>query len=511
MSDDTRILFPAGVDGGPMLRPLYSPAWKARPEWSRNARPIGGTLYRRTITRDSPLRFALTYLPHYLRDRHTREIALADAHLDMARSALRWMDPRPCRDAWVLPREAGKSVWLFLVLPLWALAHGHRRFFLAFALTGEQAEGHLANLRAELAENELLLADYPELRQRKGPGSSATKRTTTVGGATIAARGMSGTTLGTRAREARPDLMLGDDLQPGPEKHTPERKATIETAVTASILPMGDRSTVVQLAGTTTMHGCLMHDVVRAALPESDPEARVAPWISAHGFTPHYYPAIVDEGTAAERSMWPARWTLDELREMRDTGGSEYALNYANRPEQAGQAGYWRRELIRYDPRVEVVRRILYADVAMTQRARSDQTALVLLGVDRSGRRAVIEHAELARIEGMALRERMWALTEAHRSTLKEWVIESNQGGDRWREIVAPVPFGVELDLEHVGGHKRSRIEVALKHYQRGAVVHRAPLTELEEQMLAWTPSATRDDGLDALAGALRRAFPPSA
>lgn len=497
----TAILFPDGVDGAPVLRPLRHSAWRAAPQ-------LGGAVYRREVTHDSPLRFALTYLPHYLRDRHTGVIALADAHLDMARAALRWTRPEPCRDAWVLPRGAGKTVWLFLVLPLWALAHGHRRHFLAFSLTGAQAEGHLANLRAELASNELLLADFPELARRRGPGASDTKRTVTVSGAAIAARGLGGTALGIRSGADRPDLIVGDDLQPDYAHHTPEQKRKIEAMLTGSILPMGDRTTVAQVAGTTTMPGCLMHDVVRAALPATDREHRVAPWIAEHGFESHYYPAILDEGTAAERSLWPQRWTLEELHAMRAGAPQDYALNYANRPETAGVAGYWRRELIRYDPRVEVTRRILYADVAMTQRAKSDQTALVLLGVDRAGRRAVVEHAELGRIDGLELRERMWALTGAHRGTLKEWLVEGNQGGDRWRELLSPVPSGVSLDVEHVSGSKRSRIEAALAHYQRGAVVHRAPLTALEEQMLAWTPAATADDGLDALAGALRRAFP---
>lgn len=497
----TSIIFPTGVDGRRILQPLTHSAWRAAPD-------VGGSAYRRAVTRDSPLRFALTYLPHYLRDRHTGLIALSPAHMAMAAAAQRWMKPEPARDAWVLPRATGKTVWLFLILPLWALAHGHRRFFLAFALTGEQAEGHLSNLRHELAANDLLLADFPELVRRRGPGASDTKRTVTVSGATIAARGLGGTALGIRSGVDRPDLIVGDDLQPGPERHTPERKAQIEEALTSSILPMGDRTTVTQLAGTTTMVGCLMHDVVRAALPAGDREHRVAPWIGAHGFVPHYWPAILDEGTPDERSLWPQRWSLADLHAHRERAPQDFALNMSNRPEESASRGYWTRELIRYDPRVTIVRRILYADPAMTQNARSDQTALVLLGLDRSGRVAVVEHAELGRIEGTMLRDRMWALTEAHRGTLKEWVIESNQGGERWREIVAPVPSGVTLDLEHVAGHKRSRIEAALAHYQRRAVVHRAPLTSLEEQMLAWTPAATRDDGLDALAGALRRAFP---
>lgn len=495
------IVFPDHVDGRPYLRPLLHSAWAASP-----ATP-GSSAYRRAVTRDSPIRFALTYLRPSVTNRHTGVVSFSEAHLDMAEHALAWMDPRPRLDGWVLPRNLGKSTWLFRILPLWALAHGHRRFFLAVSLTSDQAELHLAAIRGDLARNARLLADFPELARRRGPGGSDTKRTVTMSGATIAARGLGGSALGIKSDDDRPDLIVGDDLEPDEAHHTAERKRKIESLVVNSVLPMGDESAAVALAGTTTMAGSLMHDVVKAALPAGDPDRAVAPWIAAKGLRPHYWPPIVDEGTERERSLWPQRWTVEQLREHRRTAPQDYALNLANRPEEAGVRGYWTRDLIRYDPRRQIVRRILYADVATTNNRRSDLTALVLVGVTGDGRRAVVEYADAGRWWGRELLDRMCQLTEAMPETLREWVVETNQGGDRWREILAPVPHGVTLDTEHVSGVKRSRIEQALGEYQRAAVEHARPLPKLEAQQLAWTPAADEDDLLDALAGALRRAF----
>jgi hypothetical protein len=509
-----RVIFPPGVDGWPYLSPFFlpdgrpHPLWTARPEWSRNGSPIGGTLYRHTVTRDSPLRFGLTYLRPFLTNRHTGVIALSDAHLAMARAGLALMHPYPQLDAWVLPRGFAKTTWLYVILPAWALAHGHRKFFLSFALTKDQAEGHLAKLRHQLDVNELLLGDFPGLRKLKGSGASNTKATVTTSGATLAARALTGQTAGMSDLDgARPDAIVGDDVQPEPADFTAEAKVKIESRIVNKILPMGDETTVVTLAGTTVGAGCLMDDVVRAALPVEHKDHRVAPWISAHQFTPHYFPAILDEGTPYERSLWPQRRSLEWLRRHREQAPQDYALNFSNRPEEAGARGYWQREHIRYDERLHVVRRLLYADVAMTQRAKSDETVIILLGVTADGRTAVVEHTEAGRFEGRVLRDRMWQITAAYPGTLHEWYVEGNQGRDRWLEIISPVPAGVELVMDNAEGHKADRIIWALAQYQRRAVFHRHPLTALEEQMLAWTPtSRAHDDRVDALAGALKRA-----
>ena len=91
-----------------------------RPEMLLNAES------RKLVCKFDPLLFALTYLPHHLRGPETGdEITLSEFHLELADAAKEWAlptaEPQSDRDAYVCPRDAGKSTWLFLVLPIWAV------------------------------------------------------------------------------------------------------------------------------------------------------------------------------------------------------------------------------------------------------------------------------------------------------------------------------------------------------------------------------------------------------
>jgi hypothetical protein len=485
--------FPPGIDGRALLEPCFHSAW-------RQVSPQGRG-YRIAITRESPLLFAVTYLGHHLRNQTTGLMSFGPHHLDFARRARLYMRREAVRDAWVLPRRGAKSTWKFLVEPLWAMAHNHRQLALFVAYNGEQAELQTANLRTELAENELLLYDFPELRPKRG---SNTKRTVLTSGAGFAARGLFTTSHGMKVSSARPDHIVGDDLQPGPEHHNPEMKAKIQAALTSSILPMGAGHTVVQLAGTTTMRGCLMDDVGRAARGE-----QVASWIVGHGFTPRYYPAIVDEGTPHERSLWPQNWSLAELCRLRTEAPQDYALNYANRPEREDVKGWWRPEHIRHEPRLSqyVGERVMYIDPAMKSKKKNDMTAIVVGGLAPGGI-AVIEVAEAGHWPGEETRLKVWDHL-VYNPSIKTVIVEDNQGGDYNLSNLRPLPRAdVHLVGETVKGSKRSRIEQALRHYQRRAVVHTELLEQLEQQQMAWKPSADVDDLLDGVAGLLRRLFP---
>lgn len=223
--------------------------------------------YRRYVCRNSPLRFACTYFLDYLTDPITEQASLSRFHCDMARDAERWTQSGPGRrNVWIAPREAGKSVWRHLILPAWALAFDHRRFFLAFSNTEGQAKGHLANLRHELTTNERLAADFPELAPVRRAGSSNTATdVVTRSGAMLAARGIDSGSLGIRRGTTRPDLMLGDDLEPGESNYSPEAKAKRLGTLLNDVIPMNTRASI-DLCGTTTMWGSIIHDAVRHAL-----------------------------------------------------------------------------------------------------------------------------------------------------------------------------------------------------------------------------------------------------
>jgi hypothetical protein len=173
---------------------------------------------RLALTELDPLAFALLYLPHHLRgEEDGAQITLSEFHVELAEAAKRWAlptrEPRADRDAYICPREAGKSTWLFLILPLWAAAHGHKRFIAAFADSGGQAEMHLLSFKRELDNNPLLRADFPELcTAARRPGGSTESDTksmlVTKSGFVFATRGVDAKTLGMKLGNRRPDLII---------------------------------------------------------------------------------------------------------------------------------------------------------------------------------------------------------------------------------------------------------------------------------------------------------------
>jgi hypothetical protein len=478
--------FPEGYDGRSLLLPTRHSAW--------DQRGVQGTAYRRYITKPSPLLFAVTYFGHLLRQSDSGVMSFSVMHLDMCRSAARWPDGGAQRDAWVGPREVGKSAWLFVILPTWALAHGHKGFFLAFSFTDPMAGGHLRNLLDELGENELLRHDFPELAPRRGAKGG---RTQLAGGASIGARGMGGTALGTRARERRPDLLVGDDLQPGEVDNSPDLVRKNESRLRRNILPMNTRA-VVQVTGTVTIRDDLIHPIVHAALGRPG-----SSWVDQERFTPHYYPALREDGS----SLWSQRWSAAELVAMREADPRGFALNYANDPTPDDEATWWVPELFRYDERFPTTSRVIHVDVATTRRSGSDFTVLAQVGRDAGGRRACVERVEWGKWDLAETRNRIHEFCRPLRR--KPLVrIEGNQGGDTWLDSLAPWPEGVKYEVVHARAPKRVRITKAHDHYMRRAVVHAWKVPELEAELCAWVPGSSRhDDVPDAVAGALGWAF----
>lgn len=487
--------FPVGVDPRPILRGLYHP----------NVPDLGrlGRDRRRRVTRDNPIAFAILYLRPYLEDSLTRRISFSPLHTTLAEHAKAWVVPGAHRSAWAAPRDAGKSIWFFLVLPLWALAHGHRRYFLAFAATAPQALGHLQNLRAELDSNDLLLSDFPELR----PVRNRAERVTLPDGA-IEAVGLDQTTLGKRDRDARPDLMLGDDLEPAPARYTPDAKARVLEQIGTALLPMNTRAAVA-LVGTVNAVGSLLHDVVRATQGRTGAGADRGSWVDGYGFTPHAFPAIVDEGTEWERSLWPSRWSLEELRGMREAQPLHFALNYGLDPSSEQTQKWWTEKSFTYDSRVVTDWRIASVDGAVTEGTSSDTTALAILAVTGHGnaRRVYVEHAEHGRWSRAELRARLWAYQEMYPKTLKTWTFDVGQGGNMWRELIDPTPPGVEVRPYTCEGTKRHRAERLCDDYNRRAVIHTGRLEEAEAEMLAWHEKAKADNLIDAIGGGVRLAL----
>ncbi len=462
---------------------------------------------RRTLTRLDPMLFALLYLPHHLRGDETGgAITFADFHLALFRHARSWVVPstRPAahRDVWVAPRSAGKSTLLFLALPLWAAAHDHARFVAAFTDSAPQAEQHLSTFRHELEANALLREDFPDLcapatRPRGTTVSDTRHLIHQRSGFVFAARGIDSGVLGMKVGKRRPDVIIGDDVEPHGGVYSAYQAGKRLTALLDAILPLNIFARVV-LVGTVVMAGSIIHQLVRTV---TDPGEELDERLVAEGFRVHHFPPIIDRPDGTRRSCWPAKWPLSYLESIEHT--RSYAKNFANLPVSL-DGDFWGPDDIVYaDP--PVVRALLSIDPATTSKQTSHPYGLAVVGLSLPApkiRRAVVRYAASMRMSPAALRAQVLGVL-ARFPEVGAVLIETNQGGELWdASILHDLPVRV-LTVPQ-SEPKDVRASRLLNHYQRRAadglpeVVHARRLPAAETEMLAY-PRGLTDDVVDAI------------
>lgn len=453
--------------------------------------------YRRWVSKFDPLAYALIYLSHHLKGDETGgAITLSEFHLDLIEQAKRWIlptdQPAQHRDAYVAPRDSGKSTWLFTLLPLWAASHGWRKFIAAFADSASQAELHLATFRRELETNALLRNDFPDLctAARREAGAVTADRAgmlVTKAGFTFAARGIDSNSLGMKVSEKRPDLLIMDDIEPDESSYSAYQKSKRESTLVDAILPLNIYARVV-ISGTVTMPGSLIHDLVKT---RTQPGETPAEWVTNENFTCHYYPAIITDDDGTERSLWPAKWSLNYLQSVRHT--RSFKKNMLNDPV-ASDGSYWTEEDFRYDVPSPLARRLLSIDPATTTKTTSDYTGLAVIGYAPVSQRCALLHSSARRLPPGQLRAHVLALIDQY--DVGAVLIETNQGGDAWKEILSPLPC--KIAQVHQSEPKDVRAARVLDYYQSGWVAHDGSQRAFEDQAVVY-PNGMHDDVVDAV------------
>jgi phage terminase large subunit-like protein len=458
--------------------------------------------WRRERTARDPLAFALIYLSHHLKSPATGDrVTFGDAHLDWALDAKRWCTPveniGDDRQAYIGPREMGKSTWHFLIRPLWGAAHGWVRFIAAFADSATQAEGHLRTFRQELDTNARLREDYPDLCR---PLTKATRKTNVSdnvalyqaeSGFVFAARGIDSGLLGMKVGAVRPDLLILDDIEPSEASYSLGLMRKRLSTLVDAILPLNSFARLV-IVGTVTMPGSIVHQLVRKARGLSEPGEE---WIDEERIVPHYSPPIVLRADGTERSCWPARWPLEELRRIRHTRA--YAKNFQNDP-RGNDGDYWTADDFHEGDVAAATRVILSIDPAVTTKASSDFTGVAVVAYSPSERKVAVRFAVGVRLDPSRLRA--YVLEKIAEYEVGGVLIETNQGGDVWLTILHDLP--VPVKVVHQTEKKEVRAARVLTHYQAGRILHAPGLNSLEEQMVTF-PKAPNDDMVDAVGTAV--------
>lgn len=484
------------------------------------------------ITQDEPLMFALVYMgkslemPPAIDDiapglrSDEGAVSMSEFHWDLCEKAREWAEkpaaqfgPAEMRDAFIAPRDAGKSTWLFKLLPMWAAAHGHVQFIAAFADSGPQAKKHLSSFKRELETNALLQSDFPDLcmplKRRGNVNVSDTQDLYQAqSGFVFAAGGADVSVLGMKVEDKRPDLIILDDLEPDEASYSEYQMEQRRGTLTDAILPLNIRARVI-LAGTVTMPGSITHQLVKAAAAkETGDDSEVEEWITTEKFDVHHYKPIIVDEYGDERSVWPQKWPMDWLNSVRHT--RSFAKNYENDP-LAVDGQYWTRDDFTYGS-VSCAITVLSVDGAVTDKKKSDFTGLAVVGATphKPGdprRRAEVKYAVGVKLLGKALRAKILQILEMY-PEIKAILVEANQGGELWREVMHDMPVKVVLFNNSEPKEVRAGKVHAL--YQRipSRVLHTARLQQAEENMVGF-PKLKHDDIVDAVGNAVLKLLAP--
>lgn len=464
---------------------------------------------RRELTRYDPLLFALIY-GRSLVTGFEGEISFSDLHLDLCRKAIEWvipLQPRESRHVFVAGRGGGKSTWTFKLLPMWAGAHGHRKFVAAFSDSATQAEKHLQGWKQLLDNSPLLRADYPKLCEpRRRPNGNAVADNQQMyqadSGYTFAAKGIDTGVLGlTNSDNERPDLLLLDDIEKDEANYSPYQAKKRLTTVLDTILPMNPRAALF-FVGTVTMPDSIVHTLVKSVVY---PEERHADWIKSEKFNVHYIKPIERRPDGTERSTWPTMFPLSFFKEQEHT--REYKKNYLNLPV-SGDEEFWNDDDFIYESIEDADRVLLQIDPAVTSRRESDETAFAVVAfkkghteIEASGDVVTIPaRCEVREIIGYRLppeklRAKALQMLVKH-PEIGAIRIEVNQGGDTWKSIFKDMPVKVVVHREVVP--KKVRATNLLNFYQSKRVFHRKYFRDLEDQMKSF-PHVHHDDLIDAV------------
>jgi phage terminase large subunit-like protein len=178
------------------------------------------------------------------------------------------------------------------------------------------------------------------------------------------------------------------------------------------------------------------------------------------------------------------------------------------------QGALWNRAMI--EPhrvakidRDQLVRIVVAVDPAVTAGEDSDETGIVVAGVDGNGQGYVLDDLTCR------LPPDGWARRVVH--ALEKWgadrvIAEANNGGALVGTVLRTVDPSLPLTLVHASRGKLTRAEPIAALCEQGKIAHFGAFPELEDQLCTWVPGASDSpDRLDALVWAMTELSPGGA
>ena len=231
------------------------------------------------------------------------------------------------------PRESAKSTILAFLYSFHCIMFQKKRFIIIVGNTEGKAKEHLDAMKRELNDNERLKTMMPKVELVKDNEVDTIFRHADGMEIRVLCKGVEQIPKirGSKFVAYRPDLIIGDDMEDDELVESKERRIKLKEHFDTALMPAGE-------AGKTQyiMIGTILHDDCQLAHllnPEEYTE-----------FHKMFYEALDEEKLI---SLWPEKWTVEDLEKIKRESPLKYAKEYQNNPI-AGKNVRFKKEDFRY-------------------------------------------------------------------------------------------------------------------------------------------------------------------
>lgn len=435
-----------------------------------------------------------------------------DCHLDW------WADC--CSDhpfvAIAAPRNHAKSTAITHCYTLAAVLFKERKFVLLVSDTYEQAVAFLGDIKLELQDNEVIDDFFGVMTFEKDAENDIIVRMEDGHRFRIVAKGSEQKVRGIKWNGARPDLIIGDDLENDEIVMNPDRRAKFREWFMKALLPARSKGGIVRIVGTILHQDSLLENVMPKRTGPNreftvDTPLKMYSTLENPTWKSSKYRA---HSSDFKEILWPERWPKKELIAERnkyiEIGNPEgYVQEYLNEPIDEARAFFRRGDMQPMDDddlKAMKNRRMTFymaVDFAIGEKERRDYTAMVVGGVDEFNMLHIVDVVR-ERLDAQEIIDAMFMLNARWQPdiiTLEAGAIEKAIGPFLKAEMFASGEF-MNLHTETPTKDKESRARSIQGRMRAGGVKFNKRTEwypDLELEMLSF-PRGVHNDQVDAMA-----------
>lgn len=268
-----------------------------------------------------PLIFAHAFCPHHF------PLSAPELHGQLISSAVseRYL-------AVAAPRESAKSTILAFVYAFHCITFKRKRFIVIIGNTFKKASMHLDAIKKEISENDLYHKFFPGISITKDAEGDSIIRHSDGFETKVLCRGVDqiGSIRGVKFGAYRPDLIIGDDMEDDELVKNPIRRRDLQDLFDEALIPAGQRGICQYI-----FIGTVLHD-----------DCQLSKLVSNNHYPEYkklFFKALQDDGT----SLWPEKWSPQDLKALEKAKPSTFAKEYQNDPASASNTRF-KKEYFRY-------------------------------------------------------------------------------------------------------------------------------------------------------------------